>query len=546
MSEQRPALSVIIASHNRSGLLHRCLDSLCAQDADPASFEVIVADDGSPDGTAAMVEGFAAPFRLRLLRLDQGGQAAAQNEAIAVAEGSACLFLDDDMIALPGLIAAHIEAQRRDPATLGVGRLAQQPVSGHDPYAHSFARRWNARYAELAERQLDWADCYGGNLSMSRETLRAVGGFATDLPSSEDLELALRLCRAGCRPTFVPTAHAIHDDQKPGRRILADERRFGAFCAWFVERQPSTRRRLLGWFEETTSREVVLRRAFLALRLPPRLLAAAGRLLPGGAREVWFGFVSRYGFWLGVRSAMSRAEWWQATRGVPVLMYHAFTDSETPSRYVMAKRSFARQMRLLAALRYRAISFEQLGELIRERRPLPRRTVVITIDDGYRDNFEIAHPVLRRHDFAATIFLVSQRLGASNDWGDKGPVNGRPTLSLEQIETMRAEGVHFGAHTRTHCRLSEASHAEIETQIGGSREDLTAALGEEVDTFAYPYGLYNERAVRATGGAGFLAACTTWVRPARLGDDPLRIPRIEVEGTDSTLRFLRRIWLGGE
>jgi glycosyltransferase involved in cell wall biosynthesis len=542
----KPELSVIVASHNRRDLLRRCLESLRNQSADPASFEVIVADDGSGDGTAAMVEAFEAPFALRLLRLEQGGQAAAQNAAIEVAEGTTCLFLDDDMIASPDLIAEHLAAHRREPMTLAVGQLTQEPFDGNDPYAHAFAPRWNARYEELATRDLDWADCYGGNLSAPRAALRQVGGFATDLPSSEDLEVSLRLCRAGCTPRYLPGAHAVHDDQKPGKTILAHERRFGAFCVWFAQRRPDVRRRLLGWFEQTTTREIVLRRLLLALRVPPPALVAAGRLLPDGdAREVWFGFVSRYTFWRGVRGAASRDEWWQTTRGVPVLMYHGFTDSGERDRYVMPKRSFARQMRLLSLLRYRTISFEEMGEAMRERRPLPRRTFVVTIDDGYRDNHEIAHPVLRRHGFSATVFLVSRRIGASNDWGDKGAVDGRPTLSREQIEAMRAEGIAFGAHTRTHCRLSEADEAEIGDQVAGSRQDLTETLGESIDTFAYPYGLYDERVVRATGEAGFLAACTTWVRPARLGDDPLRIPRIEVEGSDSLRRFLRKLAFGG-
>src|SRR5262249_48876258 len=200
--------------------------------------------------------------------------------------------------------------------------------------------------------------------------------------------------------------------------------------------------------------------------------------------------------------AMGRDEWWQATHGVPVLMYHAFTDSEEPSRYVQARRSFARQMRLLRALRYRPIGFAELGETLRDGRPLPRRAVVITIDDGYRDNFEVAYPILHRHRFPATIFLVSQRIGASNDWDNEGPVSGRPTLSLEQIESMRAGGIEFGAHTRTHCRLSEAADSEVGDQIAGSREDLAELLGESVATFAYPYGLYDERAVRAIDQAG--------------------------------------------
>ncbi|MDQ2629803.1 MAG: polysaccharide deacetylase family protein, partial [Actinomycetota bacterium] len=178
--------------------------------------------------------------------------------------------------------------------------------------------------------------------------------------------------------------------------------------------------------------------------------------------------------------------------------------------------------------------------------PLPRRAVVLTIDDGYRDNFEIAQPILERHGFSATVYLVSGKLAASNDWGDPGALAGRPMLSREQVKAMRAGGTRLGGHTRHHPRLPEIDDAAVRDEIGGCREDLREALGEGVETFAYPYGLFDERAVKAVEDAGYSAACTTEVRPARPGDDPFRIPRIEVEGSDSAPRFLRRLLLPGE
>ncbi|HYG96504.1 MAG TPA: polysaccharide deacetylase family protein, partial [Solirubrobacterales bacterium] len=373
-----------------------------------------------------------------------------------------------------------------------------------------------------------------------------VGGFDASLPAVFDLEAAYRLCAAGCVPRYLPEAHAIHDDDKPGEKIIAAEARFGAFCADFTGAHPEVTRRLIGWFSATTAREVALRRALLRLRVQPAKLAAAGRLLPGRARDTWLDFVSRYAFWSGVRSGMSRERWWQTTAGVPVLMYHAFGEGDEHDRFVLPARSFAAQMRLLKRLRYRVITLEELAARLRAGETLPRRTVALTIDDGYRDNFEVAQPILERHGFTATVYLVSKKLGGSNDWGDPGALAGRPLLNRSQIEAMRAGGTRFGAHTRNHPRLTELEDAAVGEEIVGSREDLTELLGEEVEGLAYPYGLFDERAVRAAGEAGYAAACTTEARPARHWDDPLRIPRIEVEGSDSSLRFLRRLLLSGE
>lgn len=539
-----PELSVIVPSYNRRDLLRRCLEALQAQTADPASFEVIVADDGSSDGTAEMVAGLEARFRLRRLDLENGGQPSALNAGIEAAEGGACLFLDDDTIASPELVATHLAAQQGEGRTLGIGSLTQAVPPGADPYAVAFARRWNERTESLTDP--DWADCYSGNLSAPRAALQEVGGFDTSLPAVFDLEAAFRLCAAGCVPRYLPEAHAVHDDDKPGEKIIPAEVRFGAFCAGFTEAHPETAKRLIGWFSATTAREVALRRALLALRVPPARLAAAGRLLPARARSTWLDFVSRFAFWSGVRGNMDRDRWRQATSGVPVLMYHAFTTSGERDRFVLPADSFATQMRLLARLRYRVITLEELAEMLRRGEPLPRRTVVLTIDDGYRDNREIAQPILERHGYAATVYLVSDRLGDSNDWGDPGALASRPMLDRTQIEEMRAGGTRFGGHTRNHPRLPELGDDRVKAEIGGCREDLEAALGHQVESFAYPYGLFDERAVEAAEAAGYSAACTTETRPARPWDDPFRIPRIEVEGSDSTLRFLRRLLLPGE
>jgi peptidoglycan/xylan/chitin deacetylase (PgdA/CDA1 family) len=281
------------------------------------------------------------------------------------------------------------------------------------------------------------------------------------------------------------------------------------------------------------------------LRVPPAALALLGFAIPGrGRKQVWFGFLSRYAFWLGARRGMSRRRWLQTTRGVPVLMYHAFTDGEDRERYVLPRRSFARQLRLLAALRYRVVSFEQLAQTLREGLPPPHRSVVLTVDDGYRD-FELVQPLLERHRASATLFLVSRLLGRENEWTSRGEAARRPLLDVEQVRRVRAGGTLLGAHTRMHPSLPEIEDVRVEEEIEGSRKDLEELLGEPIRTFAYPYGRLDERAVAAVARAGFAAACTTESRLARLGDDPLLIPRIEIKGEDSIPTFLRKLWFGG-
>lgn len=541
-----PELSVVVATHNRRELLLRCLESLGAQEeVEPGAFEAIVADDGSTDGTRDAVDGLRTAFPVKYLRLEKAGQAAAQNAAVDAAAGRTVLFLDDDVIAGQRLAAGHLAAHRAHQRLLGVGHLEQRPRRGRDWYAQMFARTWNRHYDELGERRLDWTACFGANLSVPRADFREAGGFATDLPVGEDMELAYRLERAGCEPRFLPAAKAVHDDQKGRPRLLADSHRQGSKQAALAERHPEMTAQLYGWFGATSRREVALRRALLALRVPPRVLAPFGRLMPGaGRKEIWFHFVSRLAFWRAAREGLGAERWERVTRGVPVLMYHAFGERDEGDRYVISRRALSRQLRALRLLGYRGVEFAELADCLRERRLPPRRAVAITIDDGYRDNLEVAEPVLRRRGFPATVFLVSSKLGGVNDWTAEGALANRPLLSVDQARELRERGISLGAHTRTHPELPQESDEAVGEQVGGSRQDLEQALGGEIATFAYPFGRFDERAVDAADEAGFRGACTVEPRLVSPLDDPLRVPRIEVRAGESLPRFLLNVWLG--
>ena len=539
-----PELSVIIATHNRRAVLSRCISALAEQNLDPTEFEVVIADDGSEDGTVEMLGELRTPFALRALDLGKVGRAAARNAALEASSGSISLVLDDDVVAGSALVAAHLAAHREHDRIVGVGRLIQAAPKGRDWYARAFAEGWNAHFDRLEDRGADWTACYSGNLSAPRSSLLGVGGFTGGLVG-EDAELGYRLEQAGCLVRYVPDALAEHDDQKPRRRLVADSLRQGAGQVEIAERFPAMQPKLLGWFGATTRREVALRRVLIALRVPPAALAWIGGLIPGqGRRRIWFDFVSRFAFWSGVRRSVSRERWEQLTRGVPVLLYHAFAETDVSDRYVVARRALSRQLLLLRLLGYRGIHFDELVEAIRGSRLPPRRAVAITIDDGYVDNLEIAQPMLSRHGFPFTIFLVSHRIGGVGDWSRGDQLGDRPLLTLAQIEGLLGEGVRFGAHTRTHPHLPEIDDEELVAEIVGSRGDLESDLGIPITTLAYPYGELDDRAVAAARECGFAGAATTQPRLVGLDEDPYRVPRVEVRSTDSLLSLALTLWFG--
>jgi GT2 family glycosyltransferase len=308
-------LSVIIATRNRSDMLRRCLGSLATQSAAPDSFDVTVATDGCTEHSAAVAEAFEAPYALRVLELERAGHARTQNAALEGVRGPRCLLLDDDMVASPDLIAAHLEGHRNDPNCIGIGAITQKPPPGRDWYARAHAKAWNSHYEEFAHRPAHWTDCYGANLSASLAKLHEIGGVSPEVPTGKDLDLGFRLSQAGCEPRYLPRAHGTHDDGKRRPKMLADAERQGAMHLELCRRHPEREASLLSWGDRAGPMELELRRRLLELRVPPTPLALLGPLAPGPDRGLlWYSIVRRFAFWRGVKRDATNEEWRQLTR----------------------------------------------------------------------------------------------------------------------------------------------------------------------------------------------------------------------------------------
>ena len=296
----------------------------------------------------------------------------------------------------------------------------------------------------------------------------------------------------------------------------------------------------LGEFEEGPLLQVVARRILLALRLPPRIMA----LFIGG-REGTRRILELTSYWRGVRRALrDRDTWRQLTQGTTILVYHAVgADGEKPSRFILPRRSFEWQMRTLARRR-RVLTLDDLVALHRTNRLPPARSVVITFDDGYRDTRELAAPVLARLRLPATLFLVSGLVGDDKVWQGDGELTGRPLMSWEDVDALRAHGFDLGAHTRTHPILTELAPEQLDAEIAGSRADLGKRLGAPPTAFAYPYGKWNVAAAEAARRAGFSSALT--VSAGRNGPaTPLHaLRRTLIYGSDSRLRFALGVAFG--
>lgn len=197
--------------------------------------------------------------------------------------------------------------------------------------------------------------------------------------------------------------------------------------------------------------------------------------------------------------------------GVPVLMYHKIGD-EPNNDAVISREKFLEQMDYLHQNRYHPISLEELYAYLTRGEKLPPRPVVITFDDGYRDTYEVALPVLKQYGFKSALFIPGMQVGRR--------------LSREELLEMKAAGMEVAAHGFYHRSLGMLSPREQEEEIRKSKEILDRTLGQDTRFFCYPNGSYNRETLRILREAGFVMAFTMepgWAKP---GDNLLALKRI--------------------
>jgi peptidoglycan/xylan/chitin deacetylase (PgdA/CDA1 family) len=174
---------------------------------------------------------------------------------------------------------------------------------------------------------------------------------------------------------------------------------------------------------------------------------------------------------------------------------------------------------------------------------IPRKSVVLTFDDGCRCFGTHAWPELKRRGMQATLFAVSGALGGTNHWDDRHGERVEHLADADELRALARDGVEIGCHSRTHRDLSVASVDEFAAEIVQSRADLEATLGCPIETYCYPYGRLSEAARNTILRAGFLAAVSIHDRPLARYGDLFAWPRLAVNPKES--RFERRLKING-
>ena len=518
-------ISVVIPTYNRRDVLSRTLPTIFHQDIPADKYEVVVVVDGSTDGTAAMLRGLETRCTLRVIEQANRGQAAARNAGLQAARGEIVLFLDDDILCSPSLLRDHLASRDGVEALCVYGPVV--PAAENDlPSSRARLQRSRSdevrRHAPQTDPPLpDGEDAWATpNLSAPRSLLLAAGGYDERYGRSrEDLDLVLRLRKMGAQFRFQSSAVGSHLCVKSAREMVTEaasrSRSEILLCRTHPEYRPYS---LVAKLAEGPTWKYQFRQTATRLPVSPepllRLLFRVADWRGGmpGAERLATGLHSAQCSIAFRRSALREAGSWEALRrefGVrlPVLTYHHVGPPRPGSRpgLTIPAERFERQVRWLARRGYVGIRPSDWLEWCRKGKQLPPRPVLLTFDDAYADLADYALPVLRRHGFGAAVFVVTGQVGGTNKWDEACGSATHRLLTAEQIRDWAAQGIEFGAHSRTHADLTTLSGEELAQEVIGSRDDLSELLGQPVNSFAYPYGSHNET-VRACVEQAFALA----------------------------------------
>jgi len=207
----------------------------------------------------------------------------------------------------------------------------------------------------------------------------------------------------------------------------------------------------------------------------------------------------------------------------PILAYHSLDKSG--SLISLDPDIFQQQIAFLASRRYKVLTLSEYGRYLREGRKLPIPSVVLTFDDGFANFLEEGYPALKKYGYRATIFIQTDYIGKKSSFSKDLSFQ---IMGYSDLRFLQKEGFEFGAHTCSHVSLTGIPLSRARTEIVKSKEILGEVLGEEVTSFCYPFGDYNQKIEEIVQGADYQTAVTLDVGNTNSRKNLLALRRVAI------------------
>ena len=228
-------------------------------------------------------------------------------------------------------------------------------------------------------------------------------------------------------------------------------------------------------------------------------------------------------------------------------MYHSVSQHAAPKfkRFAVAPVLFNEHMAYLHQHAYTPVTVTQLIQALAQGgTTLPEKPVVLTFDDGFSDFYTEVLPVLRRYSFVATLYIVTAFINETSRWLQKEGEATRPMLTWDQIASISEAGIECGGHTHTHPELDTLPLSRAQAEIVQCKQLLEKHLGQDVLSFAYPYGYHTAGIKQLVRDAGYTSACAVKYEMSSEATDPFALTRLIVSADMSVSELANALTKG--
>lgn len=220
-------------------------------------------------------------------------------------------------------------------------------------------------------------------------------------------------------------------------------------------------------------------------------------------------------------------------KGVPVVMYHSVSNDTASNKFAplrITKDNFDAQMKYLKDNGYYTLTMDEINDFITKNKPIPEKSVVLTFDDGYEDNYTNVYPILRQYGFKATVFVVASSV-------DKDP----NYLTSVQLKDMQNNGVDIESGTYENVSLGNLTAAQQLKSLQNSKQLLESILNKKVNYVSYPFGSYNANTLDAANKAGYLLGLSRDGKWSYKTDGLYKLSRVYIGPKHTEANFEDRI-----
>lgn len=221
-------------------------------------------------------------------------------------------------------------------------------------------------------------------------------------------------------------------------------------------------------------------------------------------------------------------------KSIPVLMYHSIEREVLSNGQLnelrVPKEAFKEQMQYLKDNGFTTLTIDEALKFLISNEGVPEKSVVLTFDDGYVDNYINAYPILKEFGFNASVFVITGVV-------DKDP-NYMTSLQLKELE---ANGIEIHPHTVNHEKLSELTYEKQLSTLKESKEFVEKLLNKKAECIAYPFGMFNDNTVKAAKEAGYTMGLTTNGKWSGKEDGIFTLDRVYISSLRDLQNFKERV-----